>query len=328
VRGTLRTAGRIASALVLAVALTGCIKLHMDLGLQDDDTVDGTITLAVDKQLLELSGTSKEDFLAQMTAGDSPVPEGVKVKTSDYEDDTFVGQTYEFTGAPLTALGGSGGEDLSIVREGDEYHVTGTLDLSAADSGVDLNDPTVQPFLESFDVQISITFPGAVTSATGTIDGNTVTWTPKIGDTVQIQAVGSAIDNGQGGSSGGSSSLLWILIGAAALLAIVLGLVLFLSRRGKGEGAATEGGTPGMVMPGAEAPVAAGAMGVPSAPVSPEAPPAAPSPAGAPTPPPMPDAAPEPPTAPPEPPAIEPPGTPAAPSDAAPEPSSGDDPTG
>ena len=50
-----------------------------------------------------------------------------------------------------------------------------------------------QEFLDNFEFQISITFPGEVKSATGAVDGNTVTWEPKIGENTRIEAVASAI---------------------------------------------------------------------------------------------------------------------------------------
>lgn len=274
-RGRLRTAGRIAGVVVLAVTLTGCIKLHENLFLTPDNTVNGSITLGVSKQLLQISGTSKDDFLQQITASDSPLPEGVQFETKEFEDDTFVGQTYEFTGVPLSSFATTGGE-LSIVREGDNFHVTGTLDLSGGDAGIDPNDPTTQQFLDTFDVQIAITFPGDVQSATGTIDGNTVTWTPKFGDKLEIDAVGSAADNGKGasGPGSGSSSLLWIVLGLVALAVIVLAVVL-MSRRNKGAPVIAPADAPGFSSP-SEADAVGGTVEAPSMPATP---PTMPSPA-------------------------------------------------
>ena len=46
----------------------------------------------------------------------------------------------------------------------------GSCDLSTGTTGT---EPAAQAMMDSFDVRISITFPGAVESATGEIDGNT-----------------------------------------------------------------------------------------------------------------------------------------------------------
>ena len=76
------------------------------------------------------------------------------------------------------------------MREGDEFHVTGGFDMSGQEfTGTEIP----QQFLENFEFRISITFPGPVSSASGDIDGNTVTWEPRVGQNTEIQAVASAI---------------------------------------------------------------------------------------------------------------------------------------
>lgn len=222
-RGTLRTVGRVIGLAALVVLLSGCIKAHEDLTLRSDNTVDGTLTMAVNKQLLTLTGMSKDDFMKQITASDSPLPAGVDFQTGDYEDDTFVGQTFTFKGAPLSAFNSDASGDVKITREGDTFKVAGTLDMTSGDPSIDPTDPTTKQMLSTLDMEISITFPGKVESASGTIEGNTVTWTPKFGDKVEITAVGGAV-------AGGGGLLLWIGLGIGALIVIVV-LVVVLGRR-------------------------------------------------------------------------------------------------
>jgi hypothetical protein len=81
-----------------------------------------------------------------------------------------------------------------------------------------------QQVLDSFEFVISITFPGEVKTATGEIDGNTVTWEPKFGENNRIEAVASAIPSG-------GSALLWILIVAAVIVVIVIAFLIARSRR-------------------------------------------------------------------------------------------------
>ena len=73
--------------------------------------------------------------------------------------------------------------------------------------------------MDNFEFRVSITFPGEVKSATGDIDGNTVTWEPRIGENTRVEAVASAIPSA-------SSPLLMILLIAAG--ALVLGAIVFL----------------------------------------------------------------------------------------------------
>jgi hypothetical protein len=278
-----RTAGRVGAFVALAVLLTGCIKLNVDLGINADDTVNGTIVLGVQKELLELTGQSAEDLL-----GDADlIPTGATgVVVEPFEDDEFVGQQIIFEDLPIAefnadALGasgatgisgvtGAGGDTLNIAREGETFVVTGVLDLSSGLSGA------TGPFagtggaqlFENADIQISITFPGEVVQANGEVDGNTVTYVPEFGERLEINATGSAIDNGQAADVvGGSDSflpLLLIIAGVAVVLLVIIFLVVR-SRSNKDGGAGTSTGL------GEPAPVA-----TPVAPPQPGAPPAAP----------------------------------------------------
>ena len=65
-----RTAGRIVAFVALVFLMTGCIKLHMKLGINSDDTVSGTIEIGVQKELVDLTGQNVEDLLGR----DAPLP--------------------------------------------------------------------------------------------------------------------------------------------------------------------------------------------------------------------------------------------------------------
>jgi hypothetical protein len=281
--------------IALALLLTGCIKLNMDLVINSDDTVSGTVQFGVQKELLELTGQSVEDLI-----GEVPLPSDAPgVTTEPFEDDEFAGQQFNFDSVSIaqfsqsqvsgpTGLSGVPATDqLTITRQGDTFVVAGVLDMSGGVTGV--TSPfggTGAELLESADIRISITFPGDVVEATGgQVDGNTVTYRPRFGERLEIDATGSAIDDGDaeaavGGDGGSNLMLILIIAGVVLILAIVLFLVLR-SRRGGGEGAAGFG---------AEAPPAA----TPEAATPPGAPTDTPPPAPAP---PMPPAAPPPPPA-------------------------------
>jgi hypothetical protein len=290
-----RTAGRVGAFLALAVLLTGCIKLNVDLGINADDTVNGAVVLGVQKELLELTGQSAEDLL-----GDADlIPTGATgVVVEPFEDDEFVGQQIIFEDLPISefnsgALGASGatgisgvtgaGDNLNIAREGETFVVTGALDLSSGLSGA------TGPFagtggaqlFENADIQISITFPGEVVQANGEVDGNTVTYVPEFGERLEINATGSAIDNGQAADVvGGSDSflpLLLIIAGVAVVLLVIIFLVVR-SRSNKDGGAGTPTGLGEPTLPGATPGVPAPQPAPPTTPPAPPMPPAAPPP--------------------------------------------------
>jgi hypothetical protein len=213
-----RRLGRLLGSATLALLLAGCFKVNMDMEVATDNTVSGSAVIAVDESLIELSGQNVDDLFAEMDL--SELPPGSTAEP--YEEDGFVGQEISFDEVPLDvftgnqALGGSGtGEELNIVRRGDEFHVTGAFDMSGEEfTGTEIP----QQFMDTFEFRISITFPGEVISASGEIDGNTVTWEPQIGQNTRVEAVASAIP------SSSSPILMIVLIAAGAL---VLGAVAF-----------------------------------------------------------------------------------------------------
>lgn len=290
-----RKAARVGAFAALALVLTGCIKLNMDLVINSDDTVSGVVQFGVQKELLELTGQSAEDLL-----GDAPLPSDAPgVTTEPFEDDEFAGQQFNFESVPIaqfnqsqvtgaTGLTGVPATDtLTITHQGDTFVVTGVLDLSGGDLAGATNPfgGTGAELLESAEIRVSITFPGDVIEATGgQIEGNTVTYRPQFGDRLEINATGSAIDDGDaeaaaGGDDGGSNLLLILIIAAVV---VVLAVVLFLILRNRRGGGSTGfGEAPPATTPETATPP-------PGAPT--DAPPPAPAP-------PMPPAAPPPPPA-------------------------------
>jgi hypothetical protein len=216
-----RRLGRLVCLGAVALLLAGCLRVNMDVEVTPGNTVSGTAIFAVDESLLQLSGQSADQLFKDMNVSDLPAG----ASADKYQQDGFIGQQITFNDVPLAeftrnnALSGTGtgsGDQLNIVRQGDEFHVTGVVDIS----GPEFTGTQVpKQFLESFEFKISITFPGKVKSATGEVDGNKVTWAPKFGEKTPIEAVASAIPSA-------SSPLLVILLIAAG--ALILGAVAFL----------------------------------------------------------------------------------------------------
>jgi hypothetical protein len=265
-----RTLGRILGCGALVLLLAGCFKVNMDVEVSPENTVSGSAIIAVDESLLELSGQSADQLFQEMDLSD--LPPGATLDR--YEEDGFIGQEITFEEMPLTtftqnnALSGSGaspgaGEELNIARQGEEFHVTGAFDMTGQEfTGTQIPDQ----FLDSFEFRISITFPGEVRSATGEIDGNTVTWEPKIGENTRVEAVASAIPSE-------SSPLLMILLVAAG--ALVLGAIAFLLTHRKAPAPAA-----GPIGDGTTVPIEGIPPTMPEGPVEPVAPIEPPPPGG------------------------------------------------
>jgi len=247
---TLRATARAIALCALAMLMTGCIKVDLNMELNGDNTVSGTMVFAVSRDLLALTGSSADDLLGQITASAGPLPSGVQFQESPYVDDTFEGKTYTFHDVPIDAFSQgttTAGETISIKRVGDTFQVNGEIDLTRAVTGQ--LQPGAAQLAKDMELRIAITFPGPVSQQSGgTISGNTVTWTPAFGEKTEIQATGSAI------GSGGNGPAMWILLGLAILLVVVVALVLVRSRRSR---VPPEAGTETAATPPAPAALAA-----------------------------------------------------------------------
>ncbi|MFB7800329.1 LppM family (lipo)protein [Isoptericola sp. NPDC056134] len=284
----LRTAIAAVLAAVGLLALAGCMKVDMDMTLSEDDTVSGSIVMAVSNSLAETMGMEPGELWKQAGGELSQnLPEGTSQEP--YSDDEYTGTRYTFTDAPISQISGEGGEDLTITRDGDNYVVDGTMNLS---EGADQLKSLPQNVQDAFDVSLAITFPGPVSDATGAIDGNTVTWTPKVGENAEIHAVGAAT---------AGSSFPWWIVGLVVGL-VVIGLVVWFVVRNNRRPAPVTGTAAGdtalaaQAAPGAvpaagptpeeqvfgapAAPAAAPGTGPVAEPLEPEAAPEAATPAG------------------------------------------------
>ena len=202
--------------------LSACFKLDMQLKLQSDNTVDGSVIIAVARDQAQLLGGEQALRQTLQSRADgifADAPQQGSYEQRDYEDADWIGTESVFSGVPIDQFGSGDTGDLSITRDGDEFVVEGSVDLST-----DSEDETTQKLLDTADLQIAITFPGDVSEANGQIDGKTVRWRPKAGDVLDISARGSAV-----------SGTNWALIIAiAALVAlVVIGIVLLMKVRGR-----------------------------------------------------------------------------------------------
>ena len=133
---------------VVALALSGCIKLDYDLNINASDQVSGTLIIALNKQLLAASG-DPDSALASLTAS-APIPApsgGGTVVNEKYDDGTYAGTKVVLTDVALSefckAEGGS--DSLRICRDGEFIRLTGTLDLSSSTGGGTASPTTESP---------------------------------------------------------------------------------------------------------------------------------------------------------------------------------------
>ena len=232
-KSTKRKVAAIFAAFLSTFLLTGCIKLDMDLTVNRDRTVSGTVVGAVSDYLAELTEESGDTSSNSLTSEldslfDENTP-GVTVK--EYKSGGFTGQQYILDRVAISELTGdvTDPEGFNIKIEGNKVNVSGVLDLSMDEEttsslelfGADL----AKGLFSSAQMRIAIRFPGKVISSSGEIsaDGKQVVWTPVIGERNELSATVELPNAKKILSNAG------IGLGALALLLIAF----LLGRRGK-----------------------------------------------------------------------------------------------
>lgn len=180
-------------SLIIMFSATGCVKLDLNLTINSDSTVSGTMIFAVSDALSELS----EEESTENPTDDFLDPETEGVTTEPYKKGGFTGQKITLDRVPFSEFS-NGGEsgDLTVSRDGDLITLNGFLDLgdetsqSAAeeDLGGLLGDAFIKSIFSSADLRIKVTFPAEVVSTTGSLseDKRTVTWTPEFGEKLDL----------------------------------------------------------------------------------------------------------------------------------------------
>ena len=89
--------------------LTGCFTLDMELELSSDDTVDGSIVLAVDRDQAELFGgrtrCARRWPVRETSSARTRPP--ARSRPREYEDDDWIGNEYIFTDVALEEFSGA-----------------------------------------------------------------------------------------------------------------------------------------------------------------------------------------------------------------------------
>lgn len=197
---------------LVALALSGCVRVQAALALSDKDTVSGQLVVA--EVLLRQGDKGPELTIAPELAA--------KVKAVPYSADGYVGSTVSFqdlTFAEVSLLTQTltpGGQyRLSFRRSGNLVTMAGSVDLSELPA-------------DRADVQLKVAFPGAIIQTNGVDEGGTVAWSPKPGAVTEFLATIEYDDQS------GVSWTKWVtIVGAAAVgvAMLVLLLALFTHRR-------------------------------------------------------------------------------------------------
>lgn len=206
----------------LVLILSGCLKYDLTLEVSEDDTLSGTMIVAIAREF-----AVGEQALGR--TGDITTTEG-SVTKEPYEDADYVGSRFILNDIPISEIGAlatDGSSEFTLTREGDEFVLDASLDFN-------LGGSDSIPTGSSFTAMVSFTFPGAVLESNGAISGNTVAWTELVPDAANsLTARASAVANGQAGETASSRTPWWVwaLTGVGGLLVLGIGAMFILRRR-------------------------------------------------------------------------------------------------
>ncbi|MDR1635551.1 MAG: hypothetical protein LBS27_11675 [Bifidobacteriaceae bacterium] len=251
-----------ALAIALVAALSGCMKLRFAFTVNPDDTVAITTLMAYEDSVLEEAaadqGLTVEEFLAQSGVEEQFQKLDGQGTVEDYHEDGYTG--WVITGSELAPLGGvtipgqlGQAGALNLERQGDEFVLSGVIDVERMPGDLSawgFDEPEMQEALKTVDFEFVFTFPGPVESATGVIDANTVTFSPKWGEPLEVNAVASAIPPAppvEDPDDSGSRAVLWLALAGAVI--VVAGAILVAVRMSRRKKAAHDADQDGLGRP-------------------------------------------------------------------------------
>lgn len=211
------------ATVAVLLALSGCIKVDLAATINNDDTVDGELTVAVNTEAVEVIGQREADeFVAALTRDIPGATESVP-----YDDGRFVGETVTFADVPLDEFNprersGSDEANLTIRHDEGRYVLDGEWDLPRTDTGGTLPELD-ERIADTAAFTVTVTFPGPVVAHNGSLDGRTVSWDLKLGENNVLHA--------ESDPGGRTAVALWVLAGSLVLLLIVMLLLYGQLRR-------------------------------------------------------------------------------------------------
>ena len=183
------------------------MRFNADMTVKADNTVDGSYVIALEKGSGAAMGGSDADVAQQLYDDSGLQTTWSRSWTHPYAADGYSGIEVTFRDEPLATFAPTS-DRFGITRVGDEFVVSGKASSTESDQAADAADTP--------DMTVTIAFPGKVTSANGTVDGNTVTWN-LVGGPPELQARASAVP----------AHSQWPAIGVTALVLAVTALTFW-----------------------------------------------------------------------------------------------------
>lgn len=209
---------------LLAATISGCAKVDLDVTIDNDDTVDGALTVALHVDAIEVFGPEESRALVESLTSD--VAGAVDVEP--FEEGGFVGRTVHFSDVPIDEFGTrQSGDDgtamLHIEHLEGRFQLDGEWEIPHPGQHDEVaSQLTDQELLDSADFTVSVTFPGRILEHDGNREGRTVTWDLDIGQAHTMHAVADDTN---------STHVAWIVLATLTAAALAAAFLLYLQLR-------------------------------------------------------------------------------------------------
>ncbi|MBX3094210.1 MAG: hypothetical protein KF680_06705 [Cryobacterium sp.] len=212
---------RIVAVASAALLLVGCGRFQVELAVNENNTLDGTIVVAV---LVGDEAGAEQQALSAAEGIEEQILPGLRnapgVTHEEYDQDGYRGSRLVLLGTPLSALNES--DAFTLERDGDTFVFTGALDFTPDDED-STTDGETAPDEESTDVAVALRFPGAVTSHNGDLSGTTVNWNTEWSGSLDMRATANAVADDVSPWVWIVGVLLLLILLAAVIAAVVVG---------------------------------------------------------------------------------------------------------
>ena len=211
---------RVVSALVAAAAillLSGCVRFQAQLTVTPQNTLNGDIVVA---SIVGDGDSAKDDAKARAESIENQLlpnlSGAVGVTRTDYDEDGYAGSRLTLSNTPIEAIGSDSADgSLSLTRDGDTFVFDGVINFTPdSDEEPDGADDS--------NIEVAITFPGAVSEHNGALDGTRVSWNTSYEGSLEMHAVA-------GTEPVGPSP--WLLALAVLAIIAVIAIVVVVSRK-------------------------------------------------------------------------------------------------
>ena len=205
----IRTIAILAAAAVILL-LSGCVRFQAQLTVTQDNVLHGEVVVAsiigdgdqAVEDAKERAAEIEEKLLPDLSGVDG-------VTRSEYNRDGYAGSSFTLENTPLQAINSDSDRgSLHLKRDGETFVFDGVINFSPD------SDEAPPKDADESNIEVAITFPGAVTEHNGKLNGTEVSWNTSYEGSLDMHAVASAEPTGP-------ATWVWVVSGIAGLVVLV-----------------------------------------------------------------------------------------------------------